>query len=63
MNAKLSPTPRMLKVREVAEILAISERQVFRVIARGDLPAHRFDRTVRISERDLRGYIASRLEN
>ena len=48
------------KVRQVAEKTQYSERQVRRWIADGDLPVHRFGRSIRVSDEDLEVFIASR---
>lgn len=40
--------PQLLTVGEVAQILRISRTSVHNLIARGELPALRFGRTVRI---------------
>jgi excisionase family DNA binding protein len=45
-------------VAEVADLLVVSTRSVRRWIADGDLPTHRFGRQVRISEADLRAFVA-----
>lgn len=45
-------------VAQVATLLAVSTRSVRRWIAAGDLPTHRFGRQVRISETDLRAFVA-----
>jgi excisionase family DNA binding protein len=47
-------------VRAVAVRLDASVRTVRRLIARGELPAHRIDRAVRVSEDDLRRFLAAR---
>lgn len=46
-------------VEDVARILKCSNKTVRRLIERGDLPAHRFGRLLRVSPDDLRRYIAS----
>jgi excisionase family DNA binding protein len=48
------------KVRQIAEKVDHSERQVRRWIADGDLAVHRFGRSVRVSDADLEAFIASR---
>ncbi len=45
-------------IRGVAEHLEVSERTVLRWIDSGDLVAHRFGRSVRISDHDLRAFLA-----
>ena len=44
--------------RRVAEHLHVSQRTVHRWIDSGDLVAHRFGRSVRISDNDLRAFLA-----
>jgi len=55
-NAK--PT-KMLRVREVAERLDVSERTVFRWLERSELIGHRLGRSQRISEADLELFLFS----
>jgi len=50
-------TKRLLTVEEVAKRLSVALRTVRRLIDRGELPAHRIGRMVRISEDDLERYI------
>jgi excisionase family DNA binding protein len=45
--------PRLLSVFEVADRLGVSVKTVRRMAARGDLPAHRIGRLLRVSEEDL----------
>lgn len=52
------PLPRFFTVPQVADMLAISQRSVRRRIAAGELSAHRWGRQVRISEADLRTFLA-----
>ena len=47
---------RYLTVGEVAEITAISERQVWRWIESGELLAHNFGRSVRIKDSDFTAF-------
>ena len=47
-------------IDEVAEMLSVSTRTVRRWIDRGELVAHRFGAAVRISEADLRAFLALR---
>lgn len=48
-----------LTIREVAEILGISERQVWRIIREGLIKAHKFGRSTRVKRSDLDDYIRS----
>lgn len=47
---------RYLTVGEIAEVTAMSERQVWRWIESGELPAHDFGRSVRIKESDFAAF-------
>lgn len=52
------PAPAPLRsIRAVAEFLGVSERTVRRLIAGGELKAHRIGGSLRISEADLRAYL------
>lgn len=52
------PLPRFFTVPQVADMLAVSQRSIRRWIAAGELSAHRWGRQVRISEVDLRTFLA-----
>lgn len=54
------PSPVLLTVTDVAAQLTASTRHVRRLIARGELPAHRIGKLVRISEADLAHFLAGR---
>lgn len=43
-------------IKDISERLRVSERHVRRLIARGDLVASKFRRTIRISVTDLETY-------
>lgn len=47
-------------VSEVAARLGVSTKTVRRAIGRGDLPAHRLGRLLRISDADLAAYLSGR---
>jgi excisionase family DNA binding protein len=51
------PTPPFHTVAQVADLLAVSTRSVRRWIDAGDLRAHKFGRSVRVSETDLRAFV------
>ena len=53
-------TSRFHSVSEIAEILDVSQRTVRRWIDQGELIAHRLGRNVRVSETDLRAFLALR---
>lgn len=53
-------TDTFLTVSEVARRLTVSEKTVRRWIDRGDLTAHYLGRAIRISETDLRAFLALR---
>ena len=46
-----------LSVREIAELLAISQDTVRRIIGRHDLRAHQFGRSIRVSSLDVDQYV------
>ena len=52
--------PRLFSVRDVAEQTTLPVSTVYDVIARGELPAIRIGRAVRIDEADLLRWIDSR---
>ena len=52
-----APSP-LLSISAVAGTLSVCERTVRRSIVRGDLPSHQVGRSVRVSEADLRAYLA-----
>jgi excisionase family DNA binding protein len=49
-----------MSIDEVAEVLAISPRGVYRLIGRGDLVAVKVGSCTRIEPQELRAYIAER---
>jgi len=51
------PAP-LRSIAEVAALLGVSTRTVRRLIAGGDLLAHRIGRSLRISEADLSAFLA-----
>ena len=53
------PSPALLTIDDVADQLAASTRHVRRLIARGELPAHRIGRLVRVSPDDLARFLAA----
>ena len=53
-------TKPLLTVSEVAEVCRVSPRTVRRWIERGELPAHRLGRQLRISEKDLKIFLRDR---
>ena len=57
MNKK-NGLPRFYTIKEAAEKLGVSPRTVQRRIDSGELKRHKLGRTVRISEDDLRAFLA-----
>ncbi len=53
------PLPKFHAVMEIAEQLGVSTRTVWRWIARGELVSYRLGRSVRVSDDDLRAFLAS----
>ncbi len=47
----------MLTVREVAERLKVSTKTVYRLVYRGELPAYKVGRSVRVQEEDLKSFL------
>ena len=55
-----SPTPaaeRLLTYLQAAKLLGVSDRTVWSLVARDELPAVRFGRSVRIDPADLRAFV------
>lgn len=50
--------PRLLRIEDVAERLAVSRSMAWKLIAYGDLPSVRIRRAVRVRPADLDAYIA-----
>lgn len=53
-----APCTPLLSIQAVAELLGVSTKTVRRLIAGGDLAAHRIGGSLRISEEDLRAYLS-----
>ena len=49
---------RLLRVREVAEVMRVSTMTVYRLIQAGDLVATRVGRSYRVFERDMDAYLS-----
>lgn len=54
--------PRLLSVRSVADQTTLPVSTVYDAIYRGDIPAVRIGRSVRVDERDVIDFIAARKE-
>jgi excisionase family DNA binding protein len=52
---------RLLVVREVAELMRVSNMTVYRLIKAGDLPAMRVGKNFRIRSSDVEAYLAGRV--
>jgi excisionase family DNA binding protein len=52
---------RLLMVREVAELMRVSNMTVYRLIKAGDLPAIRVGKNFRIRRSDVESYLGDRL--
>lgn len=50
---------RLHSLAEVADRLGVSIKTVRRILARGDLPAHRIGRLLRVSDDDIERFIAA----
>jgi len=55
--------PRLLKICQVAEALAISRTSAYRLAASGQLPTVRFGGTVRVLPDDLAAFITANRSN
>lgn len=53
-----APCTPLLSIQAVADLLGVSTKTVRRLIAGGDLAAHRIGGSLRISEEDLRAYLS-----
>ena len=53
---------RLLMVREVAELMRVSNMTVYRLIKAGDLPAIRVGKNFRIRRSDVESYLGDRFE-
>ncbi len=51
---------RLLMVREVAELMRVSNMTVYRLIKAGDLPAVRVGRSFRVRDVDVDAFLESR---
>jgi excisionase family DNA binding protein len=61
-NRPGSGLPKYYTINAVAEALDVSSRTVRRWIANGDLIVHRIDGVVRVSDGDLRSFLAPHRE-
>jgi excisionase family DNA binding protein len=50
-------------ISEIADLLKVSGRTVWRWVATGELAIHRLGRSVRVLDADLRAFLASRRES
>ena len=57
MTMQTETTPRLLKPKEAAESLAISERTLWALTASGDVASVRIGRSVRYDPADLAAFI------
>lgn len=60
MSKSLSRTARMLTVADFADRLEVCKKTIRRLIDKGELPAHRVGRLIRISEADAVAFLATR---
>lgn len=61
-SQSVESVPRLLSLRAVAEQTTIPRPTWYSLVARGELKAVRVGRSVRIDERELMAFIASRAE-
>ena len=57
-KADIGEQPSFLSVKETAWHLRLCEKQVRRLISRGELPAYRFGTALRIKKEDIDVYVA-----
>jgi excisionase family DNA binding protein len=57
-RASNKATPKFFTIGEIAQHLYVSPRTVHRWIANRQLATHRFGRSVRVSESDLKAFLA-----
>ena len=57
MEHQMPQDNRLVNVAEVAGYLSCSERHVWNLIARGDLPAYRLGAITRLRVEDLEGFV------
>lgn len=63
MNNTTTTAPmveKLLTYKQAGELLGVTERTIFTLVADDELPAVRFGRSVRIDPADLRAYIDRR---
>jgi excisionase family DNA binding protein len=58
MTAMPTRIPRLLSVKQAADIIGVSTRTVRRWIAAQELPFHRLGRQIRLAEHDLAAFLA-----
>jgi excisionase family DNA binding protein len=58
-NGNKSQPPGFYTVNETASYLHLCEKQVRRLISRGELPAYRFGTALRIKKKDIETYAES----
>ena len=63
MTSKNSSPKRFHSVSQVADLLGVSERSVWRWIDQRELIAHRFGRLVRIADADLQAFLDSKKQD
>jgi excisionase family DNA binding protein len=61
-NAAPETLPRLLSLATIAERTDTPRPTWYSIVARGELPAVRIGRTVRVDERDFLAYLAARRE-
>jgi excisionase family DNA binding protein len=60
MNVQQHGAMRFYTVAELAKMFGVVPKTIHRWIAAGDLPVHRFNRRIRVSEADLQRFILVR---
>ena len=57
-NTTIIPKNRLLRISEAADMLAVSSSFIYILIQRGDIPAVKMGRALRLSERSVEDYIS-----
>lgn len=57
VNNQLTTVEKLLTYREAGGLLGVTPRTIWNLVGRGELPAVRFGRSVRIDPRDLSKFI------
>ena len=62
MNRHPARVPRLLSLKVISELTTVPRSTLYTLLARGELPAVRLGKSLRIDERDLLNWIADHRE-